>query len=65
MAGQKILFVFILSSILIVVKGEKKKTCIHDLIINGTNLITSHRKQLFVLGITNFGNQTSRKQVNR
>jgi hypothetical protein len=65
MPGQKILFAFILLIILIVTNGEKKKACLHNLVINGTNLITSHRKQLFVLGITNFGNKTSRTQVNR
>ncbi len=59
------LFLFSLFIISIVSQREKKKTCIHNLIINGTNLLTSHRKQLIVVGITNFNNQSSRIQANR
>jgi hypothetical protein len=59
------LFLFSLFIISIVSQREKKKTCIHNLIINGTNLLTSHRKQLLVVGITNFNNQSSRIQANR
>ena len=65
MYTQKLFFVFILLIISIDADRDKKKTCIHNLVSNGTNLITSHRKQLFVLGIINFNNQSSRIQANR
>jgi hypothetical protein len=65
MFGQKILFVFILMIISIVAERERKKTCIHNLVINGTNLITGHRKQLIVVGMINFNNLASRIQADR
>ena len=65
MNRQKIFFVFILFIISIVAESEKKKLCIHNLVIGRTNLITTHRKQLIVLGITNFNNQTARTQAHR
>lgn len=65
MYRQKILFVLILLIISIVAHGERKKTCIHNLIVNGTNLLTSYRKQLLLVGITNLNNQSSRIQANR
>ncbi|CAF0808827.1 unnamed protein product [Rotaria sordida] len=46
-------------------QDNKKKTCIHDLVINGTNLMAQYRKQLLVLGITNFNNPSARIQANR
>jgi len=58
-------FLFCLFIISIIAAPEKKKTCIHNLIINGTNLLASHRKQLLIVGITNFNNQSSRIQANR
>jgi hypothetical protein len=66
MYGQKIIFVFILLIISIVAQQhERKKTCIHNLVVNGTNLITANRKQLLVIGITNFNNESSRIQAHR
>jgi len=65
MYTQKILLIFILLIISIVAQRDKKKVCIHNLVINGTNLISGHRKQLLVVGITNFSNQSSRIQANR
>jgi hypothetical protein len=65
MFRQKILFVFILMIISIVAERERKKTCIHNLVINGTNLITGHRKQLIVVGMINFNNLASRIQADR
>jgi hypothetical protein len=65
MYRQKFFFVFILLIIAIVAHGDRKKICIRNLVINGTNLITGHRKKLLVLGITNFNNQSSRIQANR
>ena len=46
-------------------QNEKKRTCLHNLVINGTNLILSHRKQLLVVGIVNFADQSARIQANR
>ncbi|CAF3659097.1 unnamed protein product [Adineta steineri] len=65
MYTQKIFLVFSLLIISIVAQRDKKKTCIHNLVINGTNLITSHRKQLLVLGVINLNTQSSRIQANR
>ncbi len=65
MYRQTIFFVFSLLIISIVAQREKKKICIHNLVINGTNLITTHRKQLLVIGITNFSNSSARIQANR
>ncbi len=65
MYGQKIFFVFILLIISIVAQNERKKTCIHNLVLNETNLLTIHRKKLLVIGITNFSNQSSRIHANR
>jgi len=65
MYRHKIFFVFSLLIISIVAQRERKKICIHNLIINGTNLLTTHRKHLLVIGITNFNNQSSRIQANR
>ena len=62
---QKIVLIFILLIISIVAQHDKKKICIHNLVINGTNLITAHRKQLLVIGIINFNNESSRIQANR
>ncbi len=65
MYGQKIFFVCILLIISIVAQRERQKTCIHKLDLDGTNLLTTHRKKLLVLGITNFSNQSSRIHANR
>jgi hypothetical protein len=65
MYQQKIFFVLIFFIISIVAEREKKKICIHNLVLDGTNLITTHRKQLLVIGITNFNNQSSRIQAHR
>jgi hypothetical protein len=65
MYGQKIFFVFILLIITIVAQHERKKTCIHNLVLNGTNLLTIHRKKLLVIGIANFSSQSSRIHANR
>jgi len=65
MYGQKIFFVFILLIISIVAQGERKKTCIHNLVLDGTNLLTTHRKKLLVIGIANFSNQSSRIHAHR
>ena len=65
MSRHKILFVFILIIISIAAQRDRKKTCIHNLVINGTNLITGHRKQLIVVGIVNFNNLESEIQANR
>ncbi|CAF3895775.1 unnamed protein product [Rotaria sp. Silwood2] len=65
MYRQNLFFVFSLLCISIVAQDNKKKTCIQNLTINGTNLIALYRKQLLVLGITNFNNQSARTQANR
>jgi hypothetical protein len=65
MYRQTIVFVFSLIIISIVAERDKKTTCIHNLVINGTNLITGHRKQLLVLSVINFDNPSSRIQANR
>ncbi len=65
MYRQKFFFVFILIIISIAAQSDKKKICIRNLVINGTNLMTGHRKKLLVLGFTNFNNQSSRTQANR
>ncbi|CAF3323128.1 unnamed protein product [Rotaria socialis] len=62
---QRLIFVVSLLSISIVAQDNRKKTCLHNLAINGTNLIAIYRKQLLVLGIINFNNQSSRIQANR
>ncbi|CAF1480296.1 unnamed protein product [Rotaria magnacalcarata] len=62
---QRLIFVFSLLFISIVAQDNRKKTCLHNLAINGTNLIAIYRKQLLVLGIINFNNQSSRTQANR
>ena len=49
----------------IVAQRDKKKICIHNLVLDGTNLLTTHRKQLLVVGITNLANSSSRIQANR
>ena len=49
----------------IVAQREKKRTCLHNLVINGTNLITGHRKHILVVGIINLGNASARTQANR
>ncbi|CAF0824757.1 unnamed protein product [Rotaria sp. Silwood1] len=65
MYRQKLFFVSILLFISIAAQDDKKKTCIQNLVVNGTNLIALYRKQLLVLGITNFNNPSSRIQANR
>ncbi|CAF0758734.1 unnamed protein product [Adineta ricciae] len=65
MYTRKILFVLILLIISIAAQRDKKKLCIHNLVINGTNLITGHRKQLLILSVVNFNNPSSRTQANR
>jgi hypothetical protein len=65
MQSQTTVLLIILSIISIVAQNDKKKICLHNLVINGTNLITAHRKQLLVLGIVNFAQQTARYQLNR
>ncbi|UJR27387.1 hypothetical protein I4U23_008677 [Adineta vaga] len=65
MHTQKLVFIFFLFIISIVAQRDKKKLCLHNLVINGTNLITGHRKQLLVLSVINFNNPSSRTQANR
>ena len=65
MFRQKIFFVLILIITSIVAERDRKKTCIHNLVINGTNLITSYRKQILVMGITHLGCQACRNQAVR
>lgn len=49
----------------VLAQSEKKKTCVQNLVINGTNLLTAHRKQLLVIGIVNFAEQAARHQANK
>jgi len=53
------LFIIIFASLLLFLliftsNSELKKQCLSNLTINGTNLITSNRKKLLVIGIVNF-----------
>lgn len=65
MSRVALFFLVSLLFISIVAQRDKKKTCIHNLLLDGTNLITTHRKQLLVIGITDFSNASSRAQANR
>ena len=65
MSQVTLFFLVSLLIISIVAQRDKKKTCIHNLLLDGTNLITTHRKQLLVVGITDFSNSSSRVQANR
>ena len=65
MHRQTIVLVFTLLMISIVARNTRRKLCIRTLLINGTNLMTTNRKRLLVLGIVNFSDQSSRIQANR
>lgn len=65
MYAQRLLVILIFLFISIVAEGERKKTCIHNLVVNQTNLLTRYRKQILVVGIINFKNQSARVQANR
>ena len=65
MHRQTIVLVFTLLMISIVARNTRRKLCIRNLLINGTNLMTTNRKRLLVLGIVNFSDQSSRIQANR
>lgn len=65
MYTQKIILIFILLIISIIAKPDKKKICIHNFLSDGVNLFTLHRKQLLVVGIINFNNQSSQIQAQR
>lgn len=62
---MKIIVLVLVSISFIGAEHEKKKTCLHNLQINGTNLILSHRKQLLVVGIVNYAKESARFQANR
>ncbi len=65
MYRQTLVLVGILFVLSIAAEREKKKVCIHNLVLDKTNLITTHRKQLLVVGIINFNNESARMQANR
>lgn len=51
--------------VFVLAQPEKKKNCLQNLVINGTNILTAHRKQLLVVGIVNFAEQAARQQANK
>jgi hypothetical protein len=53
MHRRTLLVIFALLVVSIVAERDHKKTCVPNLIVNGTNLLTTHRKRLLVVGITN------------
>lgn len=59
------ILIFSLLLISIAAQDNKKKNCIHNLVINQTSLMVVYRKQLIVLGVINFNNPSSRIQANR
>lgn len=65
MYRQEALAVFILCLTLIGAYPDKGKVCPKNLIVNGTNLITSYRQQILVLGVTHLGCQACRNQAIR
>jgi len=65
MYDQRLLVLFVFLFISIVAEHEKKKTCILNLVVNQTNLLTRYRKQILVVGVVNFKDQTARVQANR
>ena len=65
MDARRILLLALVCIVSIVAQRDRKRTCLHNLVINGTNLITGHRKHILVVGIINLGNASARTQANR
>ncbi|CAF5050011.1 unnamed protein product, partial [Rotaria magnacalcarata] len=63
MFGQKTLGLFMLFIVSIGAYPNNQKLCSNNLKINGTNLITSNRKQVLVVGISHLGCQACRNQA--
>lgn len=65
MRRQEVLLLVVFAVVPVHAYPEKSKICPHNMVVNGTNLISQYRKQILVMGITHLGCQACRNQAVR
>ncbi|CAF0722442.1 unnamed protein product [Adineta ricciae] len=65
MHRQQVVALFLVCFVSIQANPDRGLVCLRNFVVNGTNLLTSYRKQILVVGVTHLGCQVCRNQAVR